>query len=147
EGMCREDKGLIDLPVAEGYGVVVGRLRPGAPVDIDDYLGPGLAEELALLDFADWTLFGEPHIHEVGANWKVTLDTYRENYHFDFLHRDTLASYAYGGGPPTPPRSQATPTAGSSPPTPSGHTSATAPPSDRSTSSGIDPRRSGETSR
>jgi len=97
EGMCREEKGLIDLPVAEGYGVVVGRLRPGAPVDIDDYLGPELAEELALLDFADWTLFGEPHIHTVGANWKVTLDTYRENYHFDFLHRDTLASYAYGG--------------------------------------------------
>ena len=27
----------------------------------------------------------------------TTLDTYRENYHFDFLHRDTLAGYAYGG--------------------------------------------------
>ena len=36
-------------------------------------------------------------MHPVGANWKVTLDTYRENYHFDYLHRDTLKSYAYGG--------------------------------------------------
>ena len=29
-------------------------------------------------------------MHPVGANWKVTLDTYRENYHFDYLHRNTL---------------------------------------------------------
>jgi phenylpropionate dioxygenase-like ring-hydroxylating dioxygenase large terminal subunit len=29
EGMCREDKGLVELPVAERYGLVVGRLRLG----------------------------------------------------------------------------------------------------------------------
>jgi phenylpropionate dioxygenase-like ring-hydroxylating dioxygenase large terminal subunit len=97
EGMCREDKGLVELPVAEGYGMVVGRLRPGEPVDIDEYLGPDLAGELEMLDFADWAPYGEPHRHPVAANWKVTLDTYRENYHFDYLHRDTLAGYAYGG--------------------------------------------------
>ena len=97
EGMRREDKGLVQLPVAEGYGLVVGRLRPGPPVDVDELLGPGLAEELALLDFATWQPYGETHTHPVGANWKVTLDTYRENYHFDYLHRDTLKSYAYGG--------------------------------------------------
>ncbi|MGZ4703922.1 MAG: aromatic ring-hydroxylating oxygenase subunit alpha [Acidimicrobiales bacterium] len=97
EGMCREDKGLVELPVAEGYGLIVGRLRPGPPVDIDAYLGPGLADELAMLDFADWEPHGEPHIHAVGANWKVTLDTFRENYHFDVLHRTTLAGYAHGG--------------------------------------------------
>jgi choline monooxygenase len=97
DGMCRDDKGLVPLPVAEGYGLVVGRLRPGPPIDIDEYLGPELAHELALLDFADWAPYGETHTHPVGANWKVTLDTYRENYHFDYLHRDTLKSYAYGG--------------------------------------------------
>lgn len=97
EELCREDKGLVELPVAEGYGLVVGRLRPGPPVDVDAYLGPDLAEELALLDFADWRPYSDPHVHPVGANWKVTLDTYRENYHFDYLHRDTLKSYAYGG--------------------------------------------------
>ena len=43
---------------------------------------PGLADELALLDFATWKPYGEPHVHPVGANWKVTLDTFRENYHF-----------------------------------------------------------------
>jgi nitrite reductase/ring-hydroxylating ferredoxin subunit len=97
EGMSRDDKGLVELPVAEGYGLIVGRLRPGPPVDIDAYLGPGLADELAMLDFASWEPHGEPHVHPVGANWKVTLDTFRENYHFDYLHRATLAGYAYGG--------------------------------------------------
>ena len=87
----------MELPVAEGYGLIVGRLRPGPEVDIDDYLGPGLADELALLDFADWEPHSEPHVHRVGANWKVTLDTFRENYHFNYLHRRTLAKYAYGG--------------------------------------------------
>ncbi|GAA2734203.1 aromatic ring-hydroxylating dioxygenase subunit alpha [Actinocorallia aurantiaca] len=97
EGMCKEDKGLVELPVAEGYGLIVGRLRPGPVPDIDAFLGPGLADELAMFDFASWRPHGEPHVHKVQANWKVTLDTFRENYHFDFLHRETLATYAYGG--------------------------------------------------
>ncbi|KPM51084.1 (2Fe-2S)-binding protein [Frankia sp. R43] len=98
DGMCREDKGLVELPVAEGYGLIVGRLRPGGePLDIDAYLGPQLAGELAMLDFAGWTPHNAPHIHEVGGNWKVTLDTFRENYHFNYLHRKTLRTYAYGG--------------------------------------------------
>ena len=96
-GMDRDDKGLIELPVAEGYGLIVGCLRPGPPIDIDAYLGPGLTDELAMLDFADWQPHGEPHVHPVNANWKVTLDTFRENYHFDVLHKNTLAEYAHGG--------------------------------------------------
>jgi choline monooxygenase len=95
--VCREEKGLVELPVAEGYGLVVGRLRPGPPVDIDAYLGPDLAHELAMLDFAGWEPYTEAHVHRVSANWKVTLDTFRENYHFDYLHRNTLKDYAYGG--------------------------------------------------
>jgi choline monooxygenase len=97
DGMCWERKGLVELPVAEGYGLIVGRLRPGPCPEIEDYLGPGLADELAMLDFAGWEPHGEPHVHQVDANWKVTLDTFRENYHFNFLHRRTLAKYAYGG--------------------------------------------------
>jgi choline monooxygenase len=97
EGMGFERKGLIELPVAEGYGLIVGRLRPGPAVDVDDYLGPGLLDEFAMLDFANWTPYSEPHVHPVEANWKVTLDTFRENYHFNILHRKTLAKYAYGG--------------------------------------------------
>jgi phenylpropionate dioxygenase-like ring-hydroxylating dioxygenase large terminal subunit len=97
DGMDFAGKGLVELPVAEEYGLIVGRLRPGPEVDIDEYLGPELAGELAMLDFADWAVHHEPHTHPVAANWKVTLDTFRENYHFKFLHRKTLAKYAYGG--------------------------------------------------
>lgn len=97
DGMCRKDKGLIELPVDEGYGLIVGRLRPGPAVSIEEYLGKELAHELSLLDVSTWQPFSEPHSHAVAANWKVTLDTYRENYHFNFLHRNTLKSFAYGG--------------------------------------------------
>ncbi|HTR70545.1 MAG TPA: SRPBCC family protein [Mycobacteriales bacterium] len=97
EGMCKGDKGLVELPVAEGYGLIVGRLRPGPDLDIDAYVGPELAADLSMLDFADWAPLGEPHVHPVNANWKVTLDTFRENYHFNYLHRKTLSTYAYGG--------------------------------------------------
>jgi choline monooxygenase len=102
EGLDLSCRGLIELPVTEGYGLIVGRLRPqpentGPEIDIDGYLEPGLIDELAMLDFADWLPHGEPHVHKVEANWKVTLDTFRENYHFNFLHRKTLAKYAYGG--------------------------------------------------
>ncbi|MDT3441406.1 SRPBCC family protein [Pseudofrankia sp. BMG5.37] len=96
-GLDKSRKGLIPLEVTEGYGLIVGRLRPGPPVDIDEYLGPELAGELALLDFADWEPHSEPHVHKVGGNWKVTLDTFRENYHFNYLHKTTLATYAVGG--------------------------------------------------
>ena len=97
ESLCREEKGLVELPVAEGYGLIVGRLRPGPEVDIDDYLGPGLAQELAMLELSDWKPYSDPHVHRVNANWKVTLDTFRENYHFDSLHRTTLKDFAFGG--------------------------------------------------
>lgn len=97
EGMCREQMGLVQLPVDEGYGLVVGRLRPGAPVRIDDYLGAELAQELALHEVAKWEPFGAPHVHTIAANWKTTLDTYRENYHFNVLHAKTLRDFAHGG--------------------------------------------------
>jgi choline monooxygenase len=97
EGMCRDEKGLVELPVDEGFGLIVGRLRPGPPVDIEEFLGPGITEELAALAYHDWQLWGDPHVHHVNTNWKVTLDTYRENYHFNHLHKDTLATWAYGG--------------------------------------------------
>ena len=96
--MCREEKGLVELPVAEGYGLVVGRLRPGPPVDIDDYLGPDLAARAGDARLrATGSRSATPTSTRSTANWKVTLDTFRENYHFDYLHRNTLKDYAYGG--------------------------------------------------
>ena len=90
EGMCIEEKGLVELPVAEKYGLVVGRLRRGPAIDIDAFLGPQLAQELTWMELEKWEPFRETHVHMVKANWKVTLDTFRENYHFGYLHRNTL---------------------------------------------------------
>ena len=97
EGMCRDDKGLVELPVDEGCGLILGRLRPGPAVDVGSYLGPELAHVLATLNFARWEFHRNPHVHLVKANWKVALDTFRENYHLDYLHRRTLGGYNYGG--------------------------------------------------
>lgn len=97
EGLAWQDKGLMQLPVAEGYGLIVGKLRPGPAINLEQYLGAELAHELSLLDVSTWQPFREPHSHPVAANWKVTLDTYRENYHFNFLHKNTLKDFAHGG--------------------------------------------------
>jgi len=95
--LCREDRGLVELPVAERHGIVFGCLRPGPAIDVDTLLGAALADELAMFGLADWKLWSDPHVHRVGSNWKVALDTFRENYHFNYLHRRTLADFAYGG--------------------------------------------------
>jgi phenylpropionate dioxygenase-like ring-hydroxylating dioxygenase large terminal subunit len=97
EGLCREEKGLVELPVAERHGIIFGSLRPGPPPDIDGFLGPALSAELAMFGLAQWKVWSDPHVHRVNSNWKVSLDTFRENYHFNYLHRRTLADFAYGG--------------------------------------------------
>jgi phenylpropionate dioxygenase-like ring-hydroxylating dioxygenase large terminal subunit len=97
DSMDREEKGLFELPLAEAYGLLLGRLMPGEAVDVDAWLGTPLADELAMFGLDGYVMFEEPHVHLVEANWKVTLDTFRENYHFNYLHRKTLAGYAYGG--------------------------------------------------
>ena len=50
-----------------------------------------------MLDLSDWKPYSDPHVHRVNANLKVTLDAFRENYHFDYLHRTTLKDFAFGG--------------------------------------------------
>lgn len=88
----RGQYGLIEFPVAEKYGMIFGCATPGVTIDVDEALG-GLGPELAEWGFEDFTVFGEPHVHEVGANWKYTYDTFNENYHFAYLHRATLGDY------------------------------------------------------
>lgn len=88
----RHARGLIPLPVAEKYGMIFGCATPGVEIDPDEVLG-GLGPELAEWGFEDFEMFGEPHIHESSGNWKYTWDTFCENYHFAFLHKNTLSDY------------------------------------------------------
>lgn len=87
--MDRALRGLVELPVAEKYGMIFGCATPGAAFDIDDVLG-GLGPELGEYGFENYTIWGEPHVHEVQGNWKIAWDTFCENYHFASLHGQTL---------------------------------------------------------
>lgn len=94
EGMDRTTRGLIALPVAEKYGMIFGCATPGTSFDIDEELG-GLGPELSEIGFENYTLYGDPHVHEVHGNWKVAWDTFCENYHFTALHGKTLGNLLY----------------------------------------------------
>ncbi len=87
--MDRRSRGLVELPVAEKYGMIFGCATPGTAIDVDELLG-GLGPELAELGLDRAAILGEAHVHEVTGNWKYAWDTFCENYHFDFLHRKSL---------------------------------------------------------
>jgi phenylpropionate dioxygenase-like ring-hydroxylating dioxygenase large terminal subunit len=84
--------GLVELPVAEEYGLIFVRSDPnGAPFTVDEAL-QGAEEELA-----DFGLGGYVHVEtrsrEWQMNWKLMMDTFTEPYHIPWLHKDSIAPY------------------------------------------------------
>jgi hypothetical protein len=63
-------------------------------LDVKDLLA-GLDEEFATWDFASLVHLGDD-TYETPMNWKLAIDTFGETYHFEKLHRDTLAQVFYG---------------------------------------------------
>ena len=92
--LTKKGFGLVELPAAERYGMLWVRPTPGEPVDVDAALG-GLAD-----DMRHWRLpehsYAASQVLRAEVNWKLAMDTFGENYHFDVLHRDTLASEIRG---------------------------------------------------
>ena len=88
------EHGLVELPAAEKYGMLWVRPQPGDPIDVDTCLG-GLAPEMD-----SWNLpahpFSDEQTIEADINWKLAIDTFGENYHFDVLHKETLAPEIFG---------------------------------------------------
>ncbi len=86
--------GLVELPSAERHGLLFVCADPGKPFDIDDLLGD-LGAELAC-----WELEDAEHrwdtTYDTPMNWKLAIDTFGETYHFNALHKDTLAPVLYG---------------------------------------------------
>ena len=80
---------LIELPAAERYGMLWVKPTPGGQIDVDERLG-GLED-----DMAHWRLpehsYAASQVFPARANWKLAVDVFGENYHFDVLHRETLA--------------------------------------------------------
>ncbi len=90
----RECHSLVSLPAAERHGLLFVSPDPEASLDIDELLGD-LGPELE-----SWNLErcqqhgGTRYAHAM--NWKLAIDTFGETYHFNTLHRNTLANDFYG---------------------------------------------------
>lgn len=87
--------GLVELPCAEKYGLLVIHPQLDGTVDIDGLLGEELAQQLETWEFGESTFLGNSTL-EKDLNWKIAMDSYGENYHFDTLHRGTVGNLFYG---------------------------------------------------
>ena len=89
EELDRDSFGLVALPVAERFGLVLVRLGDGAPIDVEEELA-GLGPELADCRFEDHRFFAE-RSGVWDMNWKLGVDTFLETYHIFSLHKATIA--------------------------------------------------------
>jgi phenylpropionate dioxygenase-like ring-hydroxylating dioxygenase large terminal subunit len=96
EGLERCELGLVAVPVAERFGLIMAKLDgPDADgsgevrIDIEAELA-GLGPEIADFNFDGWRYFDQ-RSGVFDANWKLIHDTFLESYHVFSLHRDTLA--------------------------------------------------------
>jgi phenylpropionate dioxygenase-like ring-hydroxylating dioxygenase large terminal subunit len=86
--------GLVELPAVERHGLLWVSANPEGDFDIDELLGE-LGPELAA-----WSLEDSEHVwetrYDTEMNWKLAIDTFGETYHFNVLHKDTLAPMLHG---------------------------------------------------
>lgn len=86
--------GLVELPAEERYGLLWVHPNPEGTIDLDSMLGD-LGPELE-----NWKLEEHEYLRDTtydhAMNWKLAIDTFGETYHFNVLHKDTLASDFYG---------------------------------------------------
>ena len=85
----KDNHPLVEFPAEEKYGMLWVKPSPGGSIDVDDCLG-GLADEMKAWRLDEHVLATDQVI-EANANWKLAIDTFGENYHFEVLHRETLA--------------------------------------------------------
>ena len=86
----KDDFGLIELPAAEKHGMLWVKPTPGGAVDVDAALG-GLADDMRHWKLAEHS-YAASQVLRADVNWKLAIDTFGENYHFDVLHRESLAA-------------------------------------------------------
>jgi phenylpropionate dioxygenase-like ring-hydroxylating dioxygenase large terminal subunit len=90
----RSCNALVKLPCVERHGLLFVCPNPDKPFDIDELLGD-LGPELASWQLEDSEHRGNTR-YDTPMNWKLAIDTFGETYHFNALHRDTLAMSFYG---------------------------------------------------
>ena len=88
EGMDKAEHGLKELPAVERHGLIFAKTTPGQTFDLDEMLGD-LGPELAA-----YGIDGFCHFRTVDTvwalNWKLSIDTFLESYHFNTLHRNSI---------------------------------------------------------
>ena len=90
----RECYSLVELPAVERYGLLWVSPDPGASFDVDALLGD-LGPELASWKLERCQRHADTRFDHA-MNWKLAIDTFGETYHFNTLHRNTLAGSFYG---------------------------------------------------
>ena len=90
----RDCHGLVLLPAVERYGLLWVSPEPGGSFDLDELLGD-LAPELESWGLERVVRHGGTR-YDHAMNWKLAIDTFGETYHFNTLHRNTLANDFYG---------------------------------------------------
>lgn len=90
----KKDHGLIELPAEERFGFLFVHPQPDGHLDTDALLS-GLVDEFPTWRFERLVLRDED-VYETPMNWKLANDTYGESYHFNLLHKNTLAQTFYG---------------------------------------------------
>lgn len=86
--------GLVKLPCAEKHGLLWVNPNPDGDIDIDSQLGD-LGPELSSWQLEDFVVSFDTR-YDHAMNWKLAIDTFGETYHFNTLHKDTLATDFYG---------------------------------------------------
>ncbi|HIE85608.1 MAG TPA: aromatic ring-hydroxylating dioxygenase subunit alpha [Gammaproteobacteria bacterium] len=86
--------GLVKLPCTEKYGLLWVNPNPEGEIDVDGILGD-LAPELESWHLDRYIASSET-TYDHSMNWKLAIDTFGETYHFNALHKNTLANDFYG---------------------------------------------------
>ena len=86
--------GLTELPSAEYGGLLIVHPQVGGEIDVEALLGD-VRDEFLGLDI-EKMVFQNSSTLEMALNWKLANDTFGETYHFDILHKNTLANIVHG---------------------------------------------------
>ena len=89
DGIERGCLNLTEVPVAECWGGVWARHSPGPALDLPAFFGPQLMADFASFGVDQHVLF-DPRDITRPVNWKLTIDTFLENYHVQKAHQATI---------------------------------------------------------
>jgi nitrite reductase/ring-hydroxylating ferredoxin subunit len=85
--------GLIELPAVEKHGLLWVNPDPFGDLAVDACLA-GLAPELASRKLGRYIYSGGTRFDHA-MNWRLAVGTFGETYHFNALHKNTLANHPY----------------------------------------------------